>query len=465
MKVENTKCYLPIEIKARELDTRLYLAMSLVEKGFPVVLGKKSGVNRDMFSQNKNFIYFDKGISPGDINFYKAIKAANGYIVGIKEEGIFNNLKVNTQEFIENYNNSCGELFSLIFVWGKRTKEIIENHCPKLKNPNLIVTGHPSIDLLNENLISYYYKLQNLNDKNEKSYLLINTNFPKINGFLNFDQIKFFNYRNEKMFNKDLQKEYEIGKEFEKKIFTEFSKMIEALVKSFPEKNIVIRPHPVENIKIYHEKFKKFDNVEVIREGSSKEWIVGAESVIHHDCTTGIEAFFAKKHVISFSPYKNEKLIAKLPQDVSVKLNNINDLITFIKNGYILDSREQANVKKKKIFDFKDIIDNVDSNATNKIASSIENLCHDLNDTQSKIFIRKYYFAKYKLENLFYRIIMKLRGKNIADKDMIANQKSKFPYLRKTEIVNRMNILCEIHKIKHNYNINEIESDTFLIRK
>ena len=93
---------------------------------------------------------------------------------------------------------------SLIFVWGKRTKEIIENHCPKLKNPNLIVTGHPSIDLLNENLISYYYKLQNLNYKNEKSYLLINTNFPKINGFLNFDQIKFFNYRNEKMFNKDL---------------------------------------------------------------------------------------------------------------------------------------------------------------------------------------------------------------------------------------------------------------------
>lgn len=465
MKTKNIKCYLPIEIKARELDSRLYLAMNLVEKGFSVVIGKKSGVNRDMFSQNKNFIYFDKGISPGDLSFYQAIRAANGYIVGIKEEGIFNNLEVNTQEFIENYNNSCGKLFSLIFVWGKRTKEIIEKLCPKLNNPNLVVTGHPSIDLLNENLISYYYNLRNLNYKIKPGYILVNTNFPKINGFLNFDQIKFFNFRNEKIFNKDLQKEYELGREFEKKIFAEFSKMIEALANSFPEKNIIIRPHPVENIKVYHEKFEKFDNVKVIREGSSKEWIVGAESVIHHDCTTGIEAFFGKKHVISFSPFKNEKLIAKLPQDVSVKLNNINDLITFIKNGYVLESGDQDNDRKKTIFDFKDIIDNVDGNATNKIASSIEKLCNDANVAQSKIFTRKYYYAKYKLENLFYRIKMKLRGKNIADQDMIANQKSKFPYLKKKEIVDRINILCEIHEIKHNYKIDEILSDTFLISK
>ena len=284
--------------------------------------------------------------------------------------------------------------------------------------------------------------------------------------FPNFDQMKYINFKNKKLFNKALQKEYEIEREFEKKIFVEFSKMIEALVNSFPEKNIIIRPHPVENIKIYHDKFEKFDNVKVIREGSSKEWIMGAESIIHHDCTTGIEAFFAKKHVISFSPYKDEKLIAKLPQDVSIELNNIDDIITLIKNGYVLEGGgDQANVRKKMIFDFKDIIDNVDGNATNKIASSIEKLCNDANVAQSKVFTRKYYYAKYKLENLFYRIKMKLRGKNIADQDMIANQKSKFPYLKKKEIVDRINILCEIHEIKHNYKIDEILSDTFLISK
>ena len=465
MKIENIRCYLPIEVKARELDARLYLAMSLVEKGFTVVIGKKGGVNRDMFNQNNTFIYFDKGISPGDMSFYKAIKAANGLIVGIKEEGIFNNLDVNIQEFIDNYNNSCAKLFSLIFVWGKRTKEIIENHCPKLDNPNLIVTGHPSIDLLNENLIDYYYKLRELNYKIKPGYVLINTNFARINGYLNFDQTKFFNYKNEKIFNKEVEKKFEISRKFEKNTFIEFLNMIEVLIKSFPEKNIIIRPHPVENLKIYQEKFGQFNNVKIIREGSSKEWIVGAESVIHHDCTTGIEAFFAKKKVISFSPYHHENFIAKLPQDVSVKLNNINDVVTYIKNGYVLEGVDTIKTREKMIIVLKNIIDNVDNNATNKIARSIEDLLNNLDTIKPKLLSRKYYFAKHKFENLIYRIKMKIRGKNIVDKDMIINQKSKFPFLRKIELVDRLNILSDHFNIKQKYKVNELEPDTFMISK
>ena len=157
---KNIICYLPIEVKVRELDQRLHLAMALVEKGFTVVIGKKGGVNRNMFSQSNTFVYFDKGLSPGEKSFYKAIKAANGLIVGIKEEGMFNNLDVNIQEFKDNYNNSVAQLFSLIFVWGKRSKEIIEKHCLKINNPNLVVTGSPALDLLNQNLINYYYKLR-----------------------------------------------------------------------------------------------------------------------------------------------------------------------------------------------------------------------------------------------------------------------------------------------------------------
>ena len=112
-------------------EKEIVTVTKLVEKQIPTVPHPKK------VQMNEIKIYV---VSPSE-NFEK-----------FKEEGIFNNLEVNTQEFIENYNNSCGELFSIIFVWGKRTKEIIENHFPKLKNPNLIVTGHPSIDLLSENL-------------------------------------------------------------------------------------------------------------------------------------------------------------------------------------------------------------------------------------------------------------------------------------------------------------------------
>ena len=465
MKIEEFKCYLPIEIKARELDSRLYLAMSLAQKGFKVVIGKKSGVNRHMFSQNKNFIYFDKGISPGERSFYKAIKAANGIIVGIREEGIFNNFDINVKEFIDTYDNSCAELFSLFFIWGDRSKEIMEKHCPKIDKDKLIVTGHPSLDLLKENLIGYYYKLRELNYKVLPGYILINTNFSRINGYLNFDRIKIFNYKNEKLFNTKFKKEFDVGRKYEEIVFVEFSNMIESLAKSFPEKNIVIRPHPVENLKIYQDKFEEFKNVQVIREGSSKEWIVGAEAIIHHDCTTGVESFFAKKHVISFSPFENESLTANLPQEVSMKFSNINELIDYIKNGYTLKSVDPIKKREEMILVLKKIIDNVDSNATIKISKCLENLCSKIGSNNSNIFNQNFYFAKYKLENLIFKIKMKLIGKNIKDQEMQVNQRSKFEYLKKKEVIDRLNILSNLLNINETYMVDELEMDTFLIRK
>ena len=468
---KNIRFYLPIEVKVRELDQRLHLAMTLVEKGFTVIIGKKGGVNRNMFSQSNTFIYFDKGLSPGEKSFFKAIKAANGHIVGIKEEGMFNNLDVNIQEFKDNYNNSVAQLFSLIFVWGKRTKQIIENHCLKMNNPNLIVTGSPALDLLNENLINYYYKLRDLNNKIRPGYILINTNFARANGYLDYNQVKFYNYKNKKLYNKKkgsylfLESVYKTSKIFEEKVFLEFLNMIETVVKSFPNKNIIIRPHPAENVKLYQEKFEKFNNVKINREGSSKEWIVGAESVIHHDCTTGVEAFLAKKNVICFSPHYNENLVSKIPQDVSVKFNNITDLITYIKNGYTSEGVDQIKIREKMILVLNDIVDNIDKNATLTIAKSIENLCNNLDPIKSKLLSRKYYFLKFKLENFVYRMKMKILGKNLKKKNIVVAKNAKFPYLNKKEIIDRLNILCNLLNIKQNYNIDELEPDTFLICK
>ena len=75
MEPKDVSCYLPIEVKARELDTKLYLAISLVKKGFSVVIGAKSNIHKQMFKKNKPFIYFDKGISSLNSNFYNAINA------------------------------------------------------------------------------------------------------------------------------------------------------------------------------------------------------------------------------------------------------------------------------------------------------------------------------------------------------------------------------------------------------
>jgi len=464
MKIENITCYLPIEIKARELDSRIYLALRLLEKGFSVVIGQKTGVNRNMFSQKKPFVYFDKGISRGDMSFYKAIKASNGLLVGIREEGIANNLNVNIEELAYMYNSQCAKLFSLIFIWGKRAERIINTNCPNLNKSNLIVSGHPSFDLLQEDLINYYYKLRELKYKIKPGYILINTNFVRNNGFLSFDRFKNFNYQNKDFFTDKLKKEYEEATTFEKKIFLEFLKMIRVLSNSFPEKNIVIRPHPIENSKAYEREFKEHGNIKVIKDGSAKEWIVGADTVIHHDCTTGIEAFFANKTVISYCPHSNENFIAKLTQDVSVKIYNLEDLISLIKSGSKNDELSKIERKNKKFLILDDRIANIETSATNEITKSIEKLCNDLDEPNYMQYKKTYYLAKFKLENFIERLKSKIQTKNKHSIDININQKSKFSHLYKEEIQERLNIWYDHFSIKKRFSINKLESNTFLLK-
>ena len=65
-------------------------------------------------------------------------------------------------------------------------------------------------------------------------------------------------------------------------------------------KKLIIRPHPLERMDIYQEEFKSFNNIEVIRKGSVREWIVNAEAVIHYELP-GIEFLIAGKNVIFLS--------------------------------------------------------------------------------------------------------------------------------------------------------------------
>ena len=331
MKPENVTCYLPIETKARELDTKIYIALKLVEKGFQVVIGSKRGVHFRMLTKNEYFIYFDKGIYSLFWDFYNAIKFSKGLIVEIQEEA---NISNSFDKLISTHNNRCAELASLIFTWGALPKKIIEQNCPKLNKSVLKATGHPSFDLLHKNNIKYYYKLGKQNINYIGTYILVNTNFGHYNGYINYNDSRRVNSNLKDLYNNHERKKWTKIEKFQKKIIKEFIKMIIALSKSFPDKKIVVRPHPVERLDYYENSFKKFNNVDVIRKGSAREWIVNAESIIHYDCSTGIESLIAGKNVISFCPYYNEDLVVKMPIDVSIKIDNKDDLIAFIKNNY-----------------------------------------------------------------------------------------------------------------------------------
>ena len=133
----------------------------------------------------------------------------------------------------------------------------------------------------------------------------------------------------------------------------------------------------MENKEFYEDEFREYDNIKVIADGSSKEWIVDAETIIHHDCTTGVEAFLAKKRVISLSPYKDNDHIIKLPQDISIKFDNVNSIINFLKKG---DKDNLSEIKNKnlKLLELTNNINIEKEKAADVIVSNLVKLCQSI---------------------------------------------------------------------------------------
>ena len=87
------------------------------------------------------------------------------------------------------------------------------------------------------------------------------------------------------------------------------SKFIEA-IKYLANKNndydIVLRPHPTENIEAWKISLENISNVHVIREGSITSWVNNAFTVMHNGCVTALEATFSGKPVVTYIPFKQE---------------------------------------------------------------------------------------------------------------------------------------------------------------
>ncbi len=462
MKTKEIVCYLPIEIKARELDAKIYLASRLIEKGFSVVIGRKSGVNYSIFLNKKPFVYFDKGISPRNWNFYSAIRASRGQIVEIDEEGA---VSANFDGLILSHNNPCTELFSLIFTWGKFQKKVIEDNCKNLKKSVLKSTGHPSFDLLHKDLIHYYSKLSKSKKRIKPGYILINTNFATSNGHINFEESKKINENVKGVYSEEKKKMHDKAYKFQKTILLEFLKMIKNLSINFPEKNIIVRPHPIERMETYEEDLKYLKNVYIIKEGSPREFILGAEAVIHYDCTTGIESYIAGKKVISYCPFYDENFVSKISMNISVKIDNSEDLIKYIKSNYKDENNNTFNKRDEKLNDLSKFIANVRKNATDQIISNVEEICDNFENLKFKPLARLYYLQKIKINKLVFRIKEKLKRVSINTEAIKNNQKSKFPYLEAKEILERLEIWYEHFSINEKYEINKLEDDTYFIKK
>ena len=337
--------YIKIEVKRRELESRLLLAMAAAERGHQVLLGA-SNLTLDLVRQKKlkPGMIFEKSIVPSKkrINQLKGYKKNNCKITAIDEEGGF--INNNLTDFLkERFSSQSLKLTDKVFTWGTRDYKELVNYFKKFKN-KFSTTGNPRTDFWRKEF-DYYYKNQTLDQiKPKDNFILLASNFGAI-----FHEHRIWQeislHRDLKSFERGVDEFLIYNYEsYQIRLAAKFVKVLRKISKQFKNLKIVIRPHPTESIKAWKSIIGNHKNIYVINDGSIGKWIRKAKLVMHNGCTSGVESSIANVPTIAYRPLKSNFEI-KFPNALSINIFDEQNLIKKIEQ--IIKRRRKILLNKK----------------------------------------------------------------------------------------------------------------------
>ena len=458
MRKEYLVCCLPLETKVRDFDPRLYLALMCIKNGMLSLIGSKSGVHMHMFKLKKPFVYVSKGIGVSDIPLYKKIRLSGGLVTALDEEGGV--YPKDSKTTIRRNNDTVLEYLDFLFMWGENQKDKLLKHARNITDDRIIVSGHPRFDLCKPLFHDYFRDVGNAKNKAGSKYVLVNTNFSRGNPFLSFKEELAIR---KKLLNPDYYNDLdeELIAYYQKLLFHYFADAVKNLSLRYPEILFIVRPHPGESLSYARKVYGEMPNIRVLREGSVQEWIADALFVIHHDCTTAIEAFLSGKNVISYCPIFDEKYAQELPIEISEVVKTQDELVDTVEQTLqLIDGRGGVKTMRERELLIKKIIANVDFSAAEIIVKELIERCEKANfDFQFTEMSKGEEMLNLMSEKIYWRF------QNLApfNKRQSLRSFDKFPGITYAEIKSRIAAFRENDKTIPPVSILQLSKDTFYL--
>jgi surface carbohydrate biosynthesis protein len=316
-------CAIPIEIFVREIDGAILLALELAKRKIPTVLGRKSSVTNHCLSNTAPFVYITKGVSEADVEWCNALVAANGKIVELRAEGLSFLAPLGTPP----KHNKVAKSIDAWLAWGKAIVPHIQRMVPDDRRHDVVATGHPSFDLVSQKF-SAYYKNPLLRQNYGDNFILINSSFGTLHCTRSFEALHELNPLCPNYF-KNMRPAWDRAAAYESKVNDRIFSLIKQLRERYPQRQIVFRPHPEEKVEAYQDALGNIEGVTVQAKGSVREWIEAASLIIHHACTTGLEAVLMGKPVISYREEYNVEFVNEAI-DVGVAAHSTEEVLKLV---------------------------------------------------------------------------------------------------------------------------------------
>lgn len=321
-------CAIPIEIVNRELDAVLYLGLHLAKRGLPTLFGDYM-VRRWVFrfDKGKPVIYFDQDQSLRD---NQAVLDSGGVVFNLNQEGLVLADSLEQPDYAR-----AAQALTMLCAWGDIGWDHIRSRLPEDRRDIVRKTGHPSFDLACERFVDFYRDPEIVREHGE-NYIQINTNFSYANLKMDLDRyLKMLSGMDEwKIYGQaDVQAYVRRLHHHQVGMLKEYIRLVHALAAEFPDRHIILRPHPMENRQRYQSEFAALPNVFVDNAKSVRNWLATAGCVIHLDCTTGMEALLMGRFVVGYRPEPDQSLISPLFGRIGVPAASVGDVVAAIRRG------------------------------------------------------------------------------------------------------------------------------------
>ena len=445
--------FIPLEISSRELDYKIILASLLAEQNVHCFVGQHNLLNK-LLKYVKGGVYFGKNVFPErfpcNMDYFNTLKAQDFSLAYYHEEGgvLAGDMDDWNEELERQLNPDCLNNDDAILCWGQYQKNFYKSLVPD-KPLSIYKVGCPRFDLKQGSEICSL--LDKTSRVKESGYILFNTNFAAVNHHI--DNLTWFKNTNRKDINIHQNANTISIYSQTMQVMGNFLEMIAAVLSAFPQKQFYLRPHPSEDLDFYKSIFNGFNNLEVVREYTSIEWIKECDLLIQNGCTTSLEAHFMNKKIISYYPLPNKNNV-NITRNIGKNVKDKNEIIEIIKapEKYLFESNDLENISN--------LIDNFTAAKTSfmKIKSILNKmLSHKTEASFNMFYIMLRTFAHTSL------IKIKEYGKFFSStkKKNIRYFNSNFPGFDKNELEQKIMIVEEIlnKKILLQY----INKDLFII--
>lgn len=301
----------PVETIVRELDYRLVLAARLARRGVTVLLGNHTDIY-ELGLRMRRAVYVGKHIlnlNPECVTQrYEEMKAQGHRVVFLHEEGaIFNGDRAAWEKgLIRKFDPRWMKAEDTICAWGEAQAEVYRRMAPELMG-SIRTTGHPRFDLCKDRYRPLYAAEAEALRQEFGQFLLVNTNFTLSNSMQGWDWcMKRDSIKAEDATARSRAFDY-FG--YDLRRVTYYVQLMSRLADAFPDRQIVLRPHPSERMDIYETLLRHVPRMHIRKSGSLVAWLHAAEVLIHTDCTTALEAYAARLPIIHYRPEDDARFL------------------------------------------------------------------------------------------------------------------------------------------------------------